>query len=41
MPIRSPLLEAALAALELEAKTNPDAALLLRMIEDVSPFCRS
>jgi hypothetical protein len=41
MPIRSPLLEAALAALELEAKTNPDAALLLRMIEDVNPFCRS
>jgi hypothetical protein len=40
-PSRSPLLDRALAALELEAKSNPDAALLLRMIEDVNPFCCS
>jgi hypothetical protein len=41
MPIRSPLLDAALAALELEAKSNPDAAVLWRIIEDLPPFCRS
>ena len=37
---RSPLLDTALAALEREARENPDAALLWRAIEDLPPFCR-
>jgi hypothetical protein len=40
-PSRSPLRDRALAALELEAKSNPDAAALLRIFEDSPPFCRS
>jgi hypothetical protein len=38
---RSPLLEAALAALEREARDNPDAAQLWAIIEEIPPFCRS
>ena len=38
---RSPLLDTALAALEREARENPDAAVLWRMIEDLHPFCRN
>jgi hypothetical protein len=38
---RSPLLDTALAALKQEAESNPDAAALWRIIEDVRPFCRS
>jgi hypothetical protein len=42
MPLsRSPLLDTALAALEREARENPDAAVLWRIIEDSPPFCRS
>jgi hypothetical protein len=37
----SPLLVSALTALELEAKTNPDAARLLAIIENLPPFSRS
>ena len=32
---------AALAALENEARKNPDAARLLAIIEDLPPYCRS
>ena len=38
---RSPLLEAALAALEREARENPDAARLWAIIENIHPFCWS
>ena len=42
MPLsRSPLLDTALAALEREARENPDAAVLWRMIEDLPFYCRS
>jgi hypothetical protein len=38
---RSPLLDSALAALEREARENPDAAVLWHIIEDLPPFSRS
>src|SRR5262245_28858599 len=38
---RSPLLECALAALEREAETNPNAARLLSELEELCPMCWS